>query len=215
MTVTEESFGNSTAGIILRYSVYTVGILMLMFSLPWIAREYGAAGFKEGSPVEWTQFSLIMLMGVLYFRESFVTRRLREIFIIFACFLAFVAIREMDSILDRIPLVSWKYAYVLILYAGYVGYSNFQTCKGQVTQLINFRGFSLLWAGFIIAVPFAQLVGNGDFLQAIVVTDYSRDYKRVIEEVGELMGYLLMFLGSVEIVLETRAAVDTAGSRRN
>ena len=176
-----------------------------MFSLPWIAQQRGAIGFREGGPIEWAQLGMIISMGLMFLRESFVTRQLREIFIIFFCFLAFVSFREIDSLLDRVSWLSWKYAYALILYAGFVGYSNFQAFKVQVARFIRFRAFSLLWAGFIIAIPFAQLVGNGDFLQAIVITDYSRDYKRVIEEVGELMGYLLMFLGSVELLLEVRA----------
>jgi hypothetical protein len=211
----EESPSNSTAGKIIRYSVYTVGILLLMFSLSWLAQQRGAAGFKENGPIEWAQLIMIVFMGLIFLRESFVTRRLREIFIILACFLAFVAIREMDSYLDRVPWVSWKYGYALILYAGLVGYSNFQSLKIQVAHFINFRAFLLLWAGFIIAMPFAQLIGNGDFLQAIVATDYSRDYKRVIEEVGELMGYLLMFIGSVEVILETRAVFVPVNLRQN
>lgn len=53
-----------------------------------------------------------------------------------------------------------------------------------------------------MAVPFAQLVGHGNFLQIIMGDDYVRDYKRVIEELGELFGYLLLVIGSVEFTLQ-------------
>ena len=175
-----------------------------MFSLTWIAEGGGAAAFKEAGAIEWAQLSMVLIMGLLFLRESFVTGSLRELFIIFACLLLFVSIRELDFVLDDIPGVSWKYAYVLVVYAVYVGYSRFASFKEQVARFTRFGAFPLLWAGFIIAIPFAQLVGNGDFLRALV-EDYSRDYKRVIEEVGELMGYLLMLLGSIEAVIQSRS----------
>ena len=110
ISFTEKAFGNSTAKLIIRYSVYTFGILLLMFSLPWLAKNYGAVGFRESGLIEWAQLSLIISMCLLFLRESFVTRELREIFIIFACFLAFVSFRELDSYLDRVSWATWKYA---------------------------------------------------------------------------------------------------------
>ena len=70
-------------------------------------------------------------------------------------------------------------------------------------QCFESNGFFLLWAGFIIAIPVAQLVGNGAFLQAIMNDDYSRDYRRIIEEIGELMGYGLILVGSIELAIKT------------
>jgi len=209
------SFGQSTARVIWRYSFYTLVITVLMFALAPIAEQGGVQAFKEAGAIEWGQLSMLLIMGLLFLRESFATQQMRELFLIFACLLIFVSIRELDFVLDEIPGVTWKYAYVLVLYAIYVGVKHSTAFKDQVAQLTHSRSLPLLWAGFIIAIPFAQLVGNGDFLRALV-EDYSRDYKRVIEEVGELTGYLLMLLGSIEIVLETRAgsATSSSGSSR-
>jgi hypothetical protein len=34
--------------------------------------------------------------------------------------------------------------------------------------------------------------------------DYMRDYKRVIEELGEFLGYLFIMIGSIEAVLQRK-----------
>lgn len=57
----------------------------------------------------------------------------------------------------------------------------------------------------IVAVPISQLLGHGDFLQALMGDKYDRSYKRVIEETLGLMGYILVFAGTVEAALELRA----------
>ena len=74
----------------------------------------------------------------------------------------------------------------------------------QIEQFIRTRSFALLWCGFIVAVPYAQLVGHGNFLELLMGDDYMRDYKRVIEELGELLGYLLIMVGSLEAVLQRK-----------
>jgi len=40
----------------------------------------------------------------------------------------------------------------------------------------------------MVAFPFAQLVGHGAFMQVIMGDDYSRDYRRMIEEIGGANG---------------------------
>lgn len=44
----------------------------------------------------------------------------------------------------------------------------------------------------------AQLVGHRPFLQLVMGDDYTGQYKRVIEESVELVGYFLLFVGSLE-----------------
>lgn len=195
----------STIATALRYSLYTFGILLFTASLPWVAQYREAAAFKENGAIEWLQFGILVAISLMFLREAFVTRRFHQIFVLLACFSAFAGVREMDANLDKlIPWVGWKFGYLLILYAGFVVYSNTQTLRRQITPCLNSRGFLLLWAGFIVAIPFAQLVGNGAFLQAIMTDDYSRDYRRMIEEIGELMGYGLLLIGSYEMILQTR-----------
>lgn len=206
--VIDEPFSGSSSATIIRFSIYTVGILLLAVALPWLAQHREAAAFKENGAIEWLQLGFLVAMTTMLFRESTISPQFRHGFVILACVSAFAAIREMDAILDvMIPWLGWKAGYIFIVFAGLVGFTNQDVLQPQIKHFLNSRAFSLLWAGFIVAIPFAQLVGNGAFLQAIMSDDYSRDYRRMIEEIGELMGYGLLVIGSRELILHNRKSI--------
>ena len=201
------AFNESISATVLRFSFYTFGILLLAKLLPWVAQYGDAAVFKENGAIEWLQFGLLVTTSIVFLREAFVTPRYHHVFVLLACVSAFAGVREMDANLDRlIPWIGWKIGYSFILYAAIISYSNAQTLKRQIMRVLDSPAFSLLWAGFIIAIPFAQLVGHGAFLKVAMDDDYSRDYQRMIEELGELMGYVLLFIGSFELIRQMRAA---------
>lgn len=207
-SVLNEPFSSSSGATIIRFSIYTVGILLLAVALPWLAHYREAVAFKENGAVEWLQLVFLVAVTAMFFREAAISPRFRHVFVILACVSAFAGIREMDAILDVvIPWIGWKAGYVCIVFAGVVGYTNQDVLQPQIKHFLNSRAFSLLWAGFIVAIPFAQLVGNGAFLQAIMSDDYSRDYRRMIEEIGELMGYGLLLIGSRELILHNRKSI--------
>lgn len=196
---------NSIVATVTRYSIYTVGIILIAIALPWLAQYRDAAAFKENGAVEWLQLGFLLAIATMYFREKTLCPQFRHLSVVLGCVSAFAAVREMDANLDVIiPWLGWKVGYLLIIYAGLVGYRNKDVFLPQLINFLNARAFSLLWAGFIVAIPFAQLVGNGAFIQAIMTDDYSRDYSRMIEEIGELMGYGLLLIGSRELILQER-----------
>ncbi|MFO8165638.1 MAG: hypothetical protein R6T98_14045 [Desulfatiglandales bacterium] len=131
----------------------------------------------------------------------------RELFLFLATISTFAAVRELDSLLDKvIPWIGCKIGFVILLYAVGVAYSNRNKVKWQIAQFLSSRAFAVMWAGFIVAVPVAQLLGHGPLLESLLGDNYDRSYKRVIEESGELVGYLLLVAGSIESVLQMKAA---------
>ena len=187
----------------LRFSLYTVAILCFAVSLPWLARIGDAAAFKENGVIEWLQFVLLIAVSWIFNRNARFSHKFHHAFSILAFLAAFAAVREMDGNLDvALPLIGWKIGYVFVAYAAYTFYKNPGIVAKQFRECLGSNGFLLLWAGFIVAIPFAQLVGNSAFLQAIMSDDYSRDYRRIIEEIGELMGYGLILIGSIELTIQ-------------
>ena len=188
---------------VLRFSLYTAGILCLAVSLPWVARIGDATAFKENGIIEWLQFGLLLTVSWTFIHDIGSSHRFYHTYTAFASLAAFAAVREMDGNLDAVlPWLSWKIGYAFIVYAGYLFCKNRRAILQQLSECLNSNGFLLLWAGFIIAIPFAQLVGNSAFLQSIMNDDYSRDYRRIIEEIGELMGYGLILIGSIELTIQ-------------
>ena len=82
---------------------------------------------------------------------------------------------------------------------------------GQLGRFLATHSVVVLWAGFLITVPLGQLIGHGDFLKSLMGDNYMRDYKRVLEETFELMGYILILAGTVEAAVEMRTPEGCEG----
>jgi len=194
---------DSCLSMALRYAAYTILIFAVTISLPEFLQDESIGVFKEGGAVQWCQFMLLVATSGLYFYEAFFSHHHQTIFHFLGCLSAFAAIRELDAFLDRvIPLMGWKIGFLVILYALFSAYAHRKIFLRQIRIFLKTHSVVILWAGFIIAVPIGQLLGHGDFLQALMGDNYERNYKRVIEETLELIGYILVFAGTVEAAVE-------------
>mgnify|MGYP005853766709 CR=1 FL=1 len=208
MTHEEKTINNGNRGKVFgRFIIYTLVVFSITLTLPIII-EYGDfIVFSENGPIEWLQLILIFASVLLFAVDA----RLeicgfKQLFYILAFLMTIAGIREMDLIFDRIiPVLGWKLPVFLCIAAIVLVNLKYKNeIQIQIEQFIRTRSFALLWCGFIVAVPYAQLVGHGNFLELLMGDDYMRDYKRVIEELGELMGYLLIMVGSLEAVLQRK-----------
>ena len=203
--IATEMFTESSMPIVLRFTLYTLVIFSFTASLPLIIQYGGITVFKENGLIEWLQFGLLVGASAIFLAGSFVVPVFRQLFLLLASISAFGVVRELDALLDdMIPWIGWKIGLVIVLYAVGLAYVNRGILKRQTTRFISSRAFAMLWAGFVVAVPFSQLVGHEPFLQLVMGDDYARDYKRVIEECGELVGYFLLFVGSVESMMQIK-----------
>ncbi len=186
--------------VIIRFAAYTLAIFIITALLTPLA-EYKDIYFifTENGPVEWLQLGMLVAASVLFFSVFFSLPAFRELFLILASVSAFAAVRELDSVLDKaIPWIGWKIGFALLLFAAALAWTKRDKVKRQLGHYLSSPGFVVLWAGFIVAVPIAQLLGHAVFLESLMGENYLRAYKRVIEESGELLGYLLLLEGSIE-----------------
>lgn len=204
------SIDESNKSIIVRFIFYTLIVFGLTSLLPAIVVNEDIKAFKENGPIEWFQLCLITATSLLFYYRSRISNT-RELYYLISLIAAVAVSREMDSLLfDIFPKIGWKLPVIILVFL------IFKLCKQKhfilSTQMNDFLGsrvFSLLWCGFIVAVPFAQLVGHGDFLKSLMGDDYDRGYKRVIEETGELMGYLILFVGSIEAIIQDKFRIKS------
>ncbi|MBN2594660.1 MAG: hypothetical protein JXA81_14220 [Sedimentisphaerales bacterium] len=197
----------SNNNVLARFIIYTLSVFGFTASLPIII-EYGdIVIFSENGIIEWIQFILVMLTAsTLLLSAKKSVYGSRELLYILSLVALFAAIRELDKTLDKsFPILGWSLpAFLCAVAAGLIYWKNQDAVIVQMNTFMDTRAFSLLWCGFIVAVPFAQLVGHGAFLKLLMGDDYISNYKRVIEELSELLGYLLIFIGSVETLLQQK-----------
>jgi hypothetical protein len=192
----------------LRFGLYTLVVAAFLSALPLLARRDGDAlpgAFLEGGPLEWTQFGLLVLAGAILVRGALVDERSREAAQMLALLIAFAAVRELDGLLDGLlPWPGWKLGFVLLVPAVWLARRRGDALRAQIARLVTSPAACVLWAGFLVAVPVAQLLGHGAFLRALMGDAYEFAVKQAIQESAECVGYLLLVAGSIEVVLAGR-----------
>jgi hypothetical protein len=187
-----------------RYFAYAAALALVNQGVKLLAKDAPRI-FQEGHFVEAMQFSLLLVTVLIF---SLATLRLphnRELLLLLAGITALAACRELDSFLGRhLPVISWRIGFLPLLAAAVYFCRAGRRAWGQAGELARSQAFVVLWAGLLIAYPIAQLTGHGEFLRGLMQEDYSRTYKRAIEETLELMGYLVLCFGAIETVLGMR-----------
>lgn len=186
--------------IVLRFIVYMVFLVVLGGLLNYIAGFGDMRQFKEGGAVEWLQFATLGIAAVLLLRAAVLDPPDAKIFPLIAAFLAMIAmVRECDTLLKQnMPVGGWKLPVAVIAVAAIlVAWYNRKALGRELETLLLHPVFSLMWCGLAVVI-FGQMIGHGDFLEPLLGEDYARDYKRLLEECIEILGYYLILIGSIE-----------------
>ncbi len=201
-TSTQRSVESGPLGLLCRYGVYAAVIVLTLLLLRHHGRHGYACLFREHGPVETAQQYVLLATGLALTLSAWRHPACRQLSFLLATLVLLAAVRELDLVLDRnIPVLGWKIGYLAPLWAA-VGLCRPPRRAPFLRQLRAFAGsqsFVIFWAAFIVAVPLAQMLGNGRLLEGLLGPAYTRDFKCVIEEVLELAGYLLLFMGSLEL----------------
>ena len=188
------------------FAAYSLAVLGAIFLIIAAARSDGTAFFEENHYLEQVQVGILAL-GATYCWAA--ASRFRDFGVLFHCLgilCAMAAIRELDKNLDSlIPLLGWQLPFSLVLLLGLLTvWCGRRELPRQIRIFVNHRSFGMMWPGFIVAIPFGQLVGHGPFLRDLFGEDYERSVKRVIEESSEMIGYLIIALSGIDLALWLR-----------
>lgn len=196
---------------VIRFSLYALGIFLVTRLLPAIASRGDVTLFLEYGVAEWLQFAMLMAATLLFALGSN-SRWCPKVCLACAFLTGIAAVREMDSYFHSIiPSGGWGWpAGCLALVGALLLWRRRSMLYEQIGVFAGSRVCAILWCGFIIAIPFAQLVGRADFWQAIIGDDYNRQYRRVFEELAEALGYFMLLAGSIEVFFENREEAKRA-----
>ncbi|WP_206188323.1 hypothetical protein [Parasedimentitalea denitrificans] len=135
--------------------------------------------------------SAIFALGAAWF--PFKRGYLALVAILFAC----MFIRENDAVFDLVWHGFWIVpALSILLVGGWYIARNRHTLLEPILSQSNGRYSALICAGFLIIVVFSRLFGTGSFWEAVMGSNYNPDFKSIIQEGIELLGYVLIFHGS-------------------
>ncbi len=190
---------------VVRLSLYTIFIFVITILLPFIVQSGQVQAFREEGWIEWCQLLLLLITSGIYFWGAYEGTNPEELFFLLGCLVAFATVRELDSFFDRwVPWVGWKFGYLILINAIVRAARHRSTIYRQIWDFLGAPSVLILWRGFLFVVPVGQLIGHGPFLKSLMGNDYTHDYKRVLEEVFELLGYIIILAGTMEMAMELR-----------
>jgi len=157
---------------------------------------------SEFSPVELLQNMLLIFCAGSFCWIAARDRLRRPMAVGFIALFLVILIRELDFFLDYYLIDNlWQ-----VLCALLVSVSLVYIVRNRSRYAHGWRrswpsaGLALIIGGFILLIPFAQLLGHEAFWQALMQESYVRVVKVAAEELLELGAYTIITLGSIEFL---------------
>lgn len=206
----------------IRYVLYFAGVAALTWSLVALEIAYPGSlrlqtftdpgdtlGTSEYSPIELMQPVILTFCGMImaWVAAHYVSQR--PIAIPFGGMALAFIVREIDYFLDRYFIDNlWQFligvAGALVIAYTYRHRRRLQIALGRLWPS---PGLVFLFAGASILFVFARFVGYDPFWMAILGDRYERIVPLAVEELVELMGYMLWLFGSIEYAYQVRAMI--------
>jgi hypothetical protein len=147
----------------------------------------------------------MLLAGVTAWRRP----ESRGFWVLVSGLFCIMLIRENDKFLDTITHGFWIYpaslvSIVVIVY-------SIRLRETIVTPMLDFaatRACAYLMTGLLLVILFSRIFGSSQLLSEVLGADYSKPYKTVVQEGLELLGYALVFFGSVLAYRQGRVHVQ-------
>lgn len=201
------------------YAGYTLTILVILLALPDVTNRARIEFFKEGGYLENAQLVLLLASSMLASIGAARRPAWTATFRLLALCSVLGIVRELDGPLKgALPGFGWKPFAVLVLVLMAVTAWRWRAeLSEELATFLCTDAFAILWSGFVVTALIAQLIGHGNFLELILEDNYDRHYKRVVEEVAEASGYILILFGMVQALIRApqtqRAAPAPANPR--
>lgn len=165
------------------------------------------AFFTERGPVEWAQLAMLVCCSGVLFVASRIGRAWRELSFVLCLLPLAAAARELDSVFKANvhERGHWVVIGAVIAVATVYTIARRDALTRQADEVARTHAFGLMLAGAITVLAYARVMGQQRFWAEIYGDDFFRQTGRVVEESGELFGYLLILFGCVEHAILARA----------
>ena len=194
---------------ILRAIAEFLFLAVLISAIPMLVAidsKISGHGVIEFSFTEITQATLILGCTISFGSLALKHENSRGCMVLIAGFFGCMFIRELDSLLDRIVHGFWVYP-ATILAATSIIYSTRLpgTVRRPALNAIGSKAYTYITIGLLVLLFFSRVFGTGQLWSAVMVENYSTDYRQVIQEGIELLGYILIAYGSAVFYHEKHA----------
>lgn len=175
----------------------------LMVFLAYI--DISAAGrIKDASYTENLQETLLLFSSIIFIYLA--KKKNARGLLLVAGFFACMFIREWDAVFDDIFHGAWKYVAIPTA----VGFTycalkeGLQKVWDDLADFMSSKSYDIIVTGLIIVLVVSRMLGSKAIWMLMSGPDFKYVFKTFIEEGMELLGYMVIFAGSVRYYLERR-----------
>ncbi|MBU0606879.1 MAG: hypothetical protein KKI08_03290 [Armatimonadetes bacterium] len=168
-----------------------------------------ASGYRyaEWCPVELVALALLALTALVVWWAAAVDPIKRPVAVLMALAAATAFVRETYSagdtgVLATVWCITAGVAPAVMLIYAYRQRRRLVTALGDLTAL---SALPMMIIGMLIVAVFAQIMGVTAHWKAVLGDQYVHNFKRVMEEAMEVVGYTVVFGGAVEYLLAAYA----------
>lgn len=191
---------------ILKFLLLSLGALsgtLLIVGLAYI--DISNAGIiKDASYTENLQETLLFISSMIFI---YIARKKKaDGLLLVAGFLLCMFIREWDAVFDALFHGAWKYfAIPIAVIFTYLGIrKGLNSAVGDLEEFIKSKSYDIVVLGLIIVLVVSRVFGSKSIWLLMSGPDFKYVFKSFIEEGVELLGYMVIFVGSVRYYLENR-----------
>jgi len=204
----------------LRYIVYFFGLALITWTLTQLEISFPgsmqlqvlvdgghAPGGSEFSPLQFVQPCMLCICGLLMLWVAQHCPSQRPIALPFAGIALAFLLRELDHFMDRYLVDNlWLVLFAITgaLLITYV-YRHSRRMKVAWARVWPSPAMALLFAGALVRFAFVTQVGQESLWRAVLGTDYVPVVEFAVQELTELLSYLLWLIGTIEYVIQAKA----------
>ena len=196
----------------MRMSIYFVVLTLVSVGIWKIADVFGGAAFGENGIIENTQCVFLMIAGFIFALSAWKNKANRIAMLGLSALCMLGICREQDAWFDaNLPILSWRVGYIFPVLVSIYGLCHFKNFKKQILDLLKTPACSLMFSAMVVIIPFAQCIGHRPLIKAVIESDDSGivfAIRRMIEESGELLGYLMIVLAAIELLMNLHKRKD-------
>jgi len=179
------------------YFVLMMACIFLMYGLVAIFHE---KTFAEHGVVENIQLAFLSAATLSFFIQACLKKKYKYTLLLLSSAALMACFRESDKFFDHLLYLRWEIGFVFPLAAFYWCLRHWKKTKKSLLRFFSSPAFNMMVCAMIIIIPVAQCIGHGSFVRNVLGVQNISSIKEMFEEASEAIGYLLIFLSSVECI---------------
>lgn len=177
------------------YSAMMIGLYLVMI---YDAQHPTSTGkFGEICATEALQELFLMSLGFMFIIAGRRERELAPVSGLISLFFFMASIRELNNL---IPFWFYLTLPLILLFCLFL-YRDRKSLIQSITSFLKIPSLPWFMAGFLVTFIFSRFFGKKVFWSALTDGDYNRWIKNAAEEGMEMVGYMLLLIGGIEMLL--------------